>query len=87
VSRMSDAILMSYVDGELGLREQAAVEAEIAVDGELAMRADRHRRLRALIEAAFDEQSGTPLADTPLVLPIASRRRKSWWRRLWPFSR
>jgi anti-sigma factor RsiW len=87
MSRLSEAILMAYVDGELGVRERAAIEAEIAVDGDLAQRADRHRRLRALVQAAYDDDRA-PAIDTPLVLPIgAARRKRAWWRRVWPFGR
>jgi len=83
MSRMSEAILMAYVDGELGVRERAAIEAEIAADAELAHRAERQKRLRALVQAAYGDERPRPAPDTPLVLPIAAgRRRRPWWRRL-----
>lgn len=90
---MSEAILMAYADGELGPRERAAIEAEIAVDPELARRADRHRRLRLIVAGAYEDERDAPPAllrddDAVLVLPIVTGRRKTrpWWRMVWPWG-
>lgn len=92
MSRMSDAILMAYADGELGVRERAAIEAEIAVDPDLARRADRHRRLRLIVAGAYEDERGAVAAlrddAAPLVLPIVTgRRQRPWWLSFWPWGR
>jgi anti-sigma factor RsiW len=59
--KISEEVLLAYVDGELDAAARAEVEAAIAVDPELARRVDQQRTLRKLLGAAYD-----PVLDEPV---------------------
>ena len=45
--------LMAYADGELDAQTRREIEAEMAVDPEVAQEIERHRALRAEVGGAF----------------------------------
>jgi hypothetical protein len=77
-------MLMAYADGELDLVARAEIEAAIAADPEVARSVERHRALRARVQAAYsgvlDEPVPTQLASLvtpPISAPVvdlATRR-------------
>ncbi|MFL6662269.1 MAG: hypothetical protein ACJ8G7_08820 [Rhizobacter sp.] len=52
--KISDELLLAYVDNELDAAARAEVEAAMAADPELARRVDQQRTLRKLLGAAYD---------------------------------
>jgi len=82
--RFSDEMLMAYADGELDLVARAEIEAAMATDPELARVVERHRALRARLQAAYGGVLDEPvpaqlssLAVAPVTAPVvdlASRR-------------
>jgi hypothetical protein len=59
--KISDEMLLAYVDNELDAAARAEVEAAIAADPEVARRVDQQRTLRKLLGAAYD-----PVLDEPV---------------------
>lgn len=51
--KFSQETLMAYADGELDAQTRQAIEAEMAVDPQLAQEIERHRALRADVDQAF----------------------------------
>lgn len=51
--KFSHETLMAYADGELDAQTRAAIEAEMAIDPEVAQEVALHRALRAEVEQAF----------------------------------
>ncbi|HEV7913372.1 MAG TPA: zf-HC2 domain-containing protein, partial [Albitalea sp.] len=52
--KISDEMLLAYVDGELDPTERAEVEAAMAADPAIAQRIDQQRSLRKLLGSAYD---------------------------------
>lgn len=78
--------LMAYADGELDIETRRAIEAEMAVDPEVAQEVERHRAMRAEVGGAFAGVLDEPVPDrllraakktTPRAAPPA-RRQWSW---------
>lgn len=59
---MNETKIIAWIDGELPPEEAAEVEAAVAADPALAAIAERHRRIRARVEASF-----TPLLNDPVL--------------------
>ena len=55
--------LMAYADGELDAQTRRAIEAEMAVDPEVAQEVERHRALRAEVGGAFAGVLDEPVPD------------------------
>ena len=78
--------LMAYADGELDAETRRAIEAEMAVDPEVAQEIERHRALRAEVGGAFAGVLEEPVPDrllraTKKAAPRSeqqSRRQWSW---------
>lgn len=78
--------LMAYADGELDAETRRAIEAEMAVDPQVAQEIERHRAMRAEVGGAFAGVLEEPVPDRLLraakkTAPKAdqpSRRQWSW---------
>ena len=78
--------LMAYADGELDAETRRAIEAEMAVDPEVAQEIERHRAMRAEVGGAFAGVLDEPVPDRLLraakkTAPQAAqppRRQWSW---------
>lgn len=78
--------LMAYADGELDAETRRAIEAEMAVDPQVAQEVERHRALRADVGGAFAGVLDEPMPDrllraakkSPTSASIQPRRRWSW---------
>ena len=78
--------LMAYADGELDAQTRRAIEAEMAVDPEVAQQIERHRAMRAEVGGAFAGVLEEPVPDRLLraakkTAPKSeqqSRRQWSW---------
>lgn len=68
-NEVTDAMLMSYADGELPQEEAAAVARAIQARPELARRAEEFARSRAFSKAAFAELLAAPPPDR-LIEPV-----------------
>jgi hypothetical protein len=75
--KFSDERLMAYADGELDLVERAEIEAAMAVDPEVALAVERHRRLAARIQGGYQDVFDEPvpeklaaLVSTPAAPPV-----------------
>src|SRR5688572_6752301 len=55
--------LMAYADGELDADTRRAIEAEMAVDPQVAQEVERHRALRAQVGGAFAGVLDEPMPD------------------------
>jgi hypothetical protein len=55
--------LMAYADGELDAQTRRAIEAEMAVDPEVAQEVERHRAMRAEVGGAFAGVLDEPVPD------------------------
>lgn len=58
-----DEKFFAWLDGELGPAEAAEMEAKVAADKELALLAQRHRKLGSLLHQAFDPIAAGPVPD------------------------
>jgi len=81
--KFSQETLMAYADGELDVETRRAIEAEIAVDPEVAREVERQRALRADVGAAFAGVLDEPIPDRLLRAAKKSQaapqpRRWSW---------
>ena len=65
--KISDDLLMAYVDGELAPEERAQVEAAMAEYPEYAARVSRQQRLRARLAAQFEPVLQEPVPDRLLA--------------------
>ncbi len=74
--------LMAYADGELDAETRRAVEAEMAIDPQVAQEIERHRALRADVGQAFagvlTEQVPDRLLRTATKTKATARRQWSW---------
>jgi hypothetical protein len=61
--KFSPETLMAYADGELDAETRRAVEAEIAVDPQVAQEIERHRAMRADVSGAFAGVLDEPVPD------------------------
>lgn len=75
--KYSDEMLMAYADGELDLVERAGIEAAMAVDPDIALAVERHRRLAARVEEAYRDVLDEPvpaklaaLVSPPAATPV-----------------
>ena len=80
--KFSQEILMAYADGELDAETRRAVEAEMAVDPQVAQEIERHRALRTDVGQAFagvlTEQVPDRLLRTATKTTAPARRQWSW---------
>src|SRR5690606_3972098 len=92
--KVSDEMLMAYVDGETDAENAAAIERILADDAALARRAEMFRASRRLSRQAFGDARAEPVPDFPLkaatdesatarVVPFARRPR---WRAVLPLA-
>jgi hypothetical protein len=78
--------LMAYADGELDAQTRRAIEAEMAVDPEVAQEVERHRAMRAEVNGAFAGVLAEQVPDrllraarkTPSNTSSQPRRQWSW---------
>jgi hypothetical protein len=78
--------LMAYADGELDAETRRAIEAEMAVDPQVAQEVERHRAMRAEVGGAFAGVLDEPVPDrllraarkTPSSASVQPRRQWSW---------
>jgi hypothetical protein len=78
--------LMAYADGELDPETRRAIEAEMAIDPQVAQEVERHRALRADVSGAFAGVVDEPMPDrllraakkSPTGASGQPRRRWSW---------
>jgi len=61
--RLSDEILIAYVDGELPPDQVRDVEAQVAADAALAATVDALRAGSSVLRAAFNEPMRAPVPD------------------------
>lgn len=77
--------LMAYADGELDADTRRAIEAEMAVDPQVAQEVERHRALRADVGGAFAGVLDEPMPDRLLRAakksPASAQPRRRW---SWP---
>jgi anti-sigma factor RsiW len=79
--KFSPETLMAYADGELDAQMRSAIEAEMAVDPQVAKEVERHRALRAEVGGAFGGVLDEPVPDRLLHAARKngqSRRQWSW---------
>jgi hypothetical protein len=80
--KFSHETLMAYADGELDAETRRAIEAEMAIDPQLAQEIDRHRALRVDVGRAFAGVLTEPVPDrllrTATKTRTAPRRQWSW---------
>ncbi len=62
-TRLSDEILIAYVDGELPPEQVRDVEAQVATDAELAATVEALRAGSSVLRAAFNEPMRAPIPD------------------------
>ena len=84
---IDDAMLIAYIDGELGPLDAKRVERAVMADPALGERLARHRLLRDRVGRAFAPIAAEPVPDrltallTTNVVPLVPRRTpgKRWW--------
>ncbi len=80
--KFSQETLMAYADGELDADTRRAIEAEMAVDPQIAQEVAKHRALRADVGLAFagvlTEQVPDRLIRTATRTKVTPRRQWSW---------
>lgn len=91
--KVTDEMLMAYVDGELDPATHREVERAVAADAALKARADEFRASKALAREAFADIMERPVRDDLMRLLSApepkAARMVSWWRSQWalvPFA-
>ena len=67
--------LMAYADGELDAQTRRAIEAEMAVDPQVAQEVERHRAMRAEVGGAFAGVLDEPVPDRLLRAATENRQR------------
>ena len=81
--KFSQETLMAYADGELDSETRRAIEAEMAVDPQVAQEVERQRAMRAEVGVAFagvlDEQVPDRLLRAAAKSKPASQRRQWAW--------
>jgi hypothetical protein len=81
--KFSQETLMAYADGELDVETRRAIEAEMAVDPQVAQEVERQRAMRSEVGAAFagvlDEQVPDRLLRAATRSTAAPRRRQWAW--------
>lgn len=65
--RITEELLMAYVDGEADGQTRAAVEAAMARDAGVRARVEAHRRLRGTLAGAFGAAISEPVPDRLLA--------------------
>ena len=80
--------LMAYADGELDVETRRAIEAEMAIDPEVALEVERHRAMRAEVGGAFASVLDEPVPDRLLraakkATPRAQKSTDGQPRRQW----
>src|SRR5262245_21219445 len=63
IMKFSPETLMAYADGELDAETRRAIEAEMAVDPQVAQEVERHRAMRAEVGGAFAGVLDEPVPD------------------------
>lgn len=81
--KFSQEMLMAYADGELDAETRRAIEAEMALDPQVAQEVERQRALRAEVGAAFAGVLGEQMPDRLLraatkAKPAPQRRQWAW---------
>lgn len=84
--KFSPETLMAYADGELEAEMRRAIEAEMAVDPQVAQEIERHRAMRTNVSGAFAGVLDEPVPDrllraakkTPASTDQQPRRQWSW---------
>jgi anti-sigma factor RsiW len=76
-SRVTEAELHSYLDGELTPPERARVEALVAEDAETAQRLGEHRNLVELLRERYDGVLDEPVPQRLMSVAPAVKRRAS----------
>jgi hypothetical protein len=80
--KFSQETLMAYADGELDAETRRAIEAEMAVDPQVAQEVEKHRALRVDVGQAFagvlTEQVPARLLRTATKAKAMPRRQWSW---------
>ena len=82
--KFSQEMLMAYADGELDAQTRGAIEAEMAVDPQVAEEIERQRAMRAEVGAAFAGVLGEQVPDRLLraaTKPKVAAQRRQW---AWP---
>lgn len=81
--KFSQEMLMAYADGELDAQTRRAIEAEMAVDPQVAQEVERQRAMRAEVGAAFagvlDEQVPDRLLRAATKSKAPAQRRQWAW--------
>lgn len=81
--KFSQDMLMAYADGELDRETRRAIEAEMAIDPQVAQEVERQRAMRADVGAAFagvlDEQVPDRLLRAATKSKPAAQRRQWAW--------
>jgi hypothetical protein len=75
--------LMAYADGELDAETRRAIEAEIAVDPQVAQEIERHRAMRDEVGGAFSGVLDEPVPDRLLRAAKKSGAKAQQPRRQW----
>jgi len=65
--KITEDLLMAYVDGEADAETRAAVEAAMAADGAIRERVEAHRRLRGTLSGAFGSAMSEPAPERLLA--------------------
>jgi hypothetical protein len=74
--------LMAYADGELDAQTRRAIEAEMAVDPEVAQEVERHRAMRAEVGGAFAGVLDEPVPDRLVRAAKKTGQQRRQWS--WP---
>lgn len=85
--KVTDEMLMAYVDGELDPATHREVERALAADDGLRSRAESFRASRSLAREAFADMMARPVPDRLMKLLSTEERPAaravSWWRSQW----
>jgi hypothetical protein len=79
--KFSPDLLMAYADGELDAETRRAIEAEMAIDPQIAQEIERQRALRADVAASFAGVLDEPVPDR--LLRAATKSQAAPQRRHW----
>jgi len=81
--KFSPETLMAYADGELDAETRRAIEAEMAVDPQVAQEVERHRAMRTAVGGAFAGVLEEPVPDRLLRAAKKSGAKAEQPRRQW----
>jgi hypothetical protein len=79
--KFSHEVLMAYADGELDAQTRSAIEAEMAIDPQVAAEVERQRAIRAEVGAAFAGVLDEPVPDR--LMRVATKTKAPTRRRQW----